>query len=362
MPVFPGGQNTWVNSPTATKGMMVGYSRNPKTFPSNRYLQIIPSSKPSGYYGVWTSRQAGRILTPDGKEWIWADGGERPGGLGNLESWTWNPLLLRRYAPAFTLGNIAISAADFPILINQGTVPAQQLMTLRALQIVNSLKNPPLGTNPSDPTPWGTNTSATASGITNVNGNWSNGSDGLGANNPPNIKISLNFGQAAIVLNTLGAVRPDNMRLLINYNTASRMATAPEVISYLKYGPYALGQLKGDVPTQNDMWGLPPTLYGMEVVIEDTVVVTSLKGTAVEVIVPVFPDGAAWIVSRIGAIEGVEGSPNLSTVQMYYYEHEMTVQTFSDNYNERTVGSVVSMFGVVVPNVYSSYYFQDVFA
>ena len=360
-PVFASGYNTWVQSPAATKGLMVGYARNPKDFKQNRFLQIIECGKPSGLYGVWTSRQGARIMTPEGREFLFPDGADRPSGAQNLESFVWNPLVLARYAPGFVLGNISIEAADFPILIAQSQVPAQQLMTLRALQIVQSLQYPPLGNAGGHALgfAWGTNTAATASGISGVTGNWSNGSDGLEGNNPPNIKICLNFAQSTILKNTIGAVQPRNMKLLVNPNTASKMATSPEVFSILKYGPFARERLEGK--GGDDLWGLPPELYGLEVVVEDTVVNTAVKG-ATDSLSYALPDNQAYIVSRVGGIEGLEGTPNWTTTQMFFYKDEMTVKMFNDVYNERTVGSVQSMFAIVVPNVYSAFFFQNVFA
>ncbi len=96
----------------------------------------------------------------------------------------------------------------------------------------------------------------------------------------------------------------------------------------------SLAVLKGSDPDITTDYGLPNPLYGLEVIVEDSPIVTELPNSAGTVATTnrsfIYPSTVANIVSRVGGVDGNYGSPTASTLQRYYYKYDMTVETFDN--------------------------------
>jgi len=336
-PSFPSGTNTYVPSTSATQSLIVGFSRNPRTFKVAQYCQYVPASKMQGLYWQWTSRQGARILTANDAEHIWMDGDAAP--IGPNETFQTKGFMCIRRAYSFLLGGLAVEQADFPLLAAEASVAAQQAMTARTMLVHTALNG----------VAWGTNTAAVDNGILPSGQDWSTGSVGYSSNSGPNIKQSLMYGSAVVHKQTIGVVQPYQLTLVINPNTAMMMARSTEIQDYLKQSEYARSQLRGDSPSMNGQWGLPDVLYGHPVAVEDAVRVSSNFGAATDTLDYILPDGVAYLVARQGDLQGIYGAKSYSTVQIFFYKDEMTVKTMYDTQNERYMGRVVqNMVPVVV--------------
>jgi hypothetical protein len=87
-------------------------------------------------------------------------------------------------------------------------------------------------------------------------------------------------------------------------------------------------------------YGLSPSLFGIgDIVVEDAVKVTTQKGAARSASYLLGLDKVLFL-SRPQGLVGVEGGANFATVTNFVYE-DMTVETFDDPKNRRTVGSIV---------------------
>ncbi len=53
------------------------------------------------------------------------------------------------------------------------------------------------------------------------------------------------------------------------------------------------------------------------------------------------PDQQMLVVARPGTLEGVYGAPDFSTATIFWYEDEMTLETFDDPKNRLTEGHLV---------------------
>ncbi len=160
------------------------------------------------------------------------------------------------------------------------------------------------------------------------------------------IKKSLSAAAILILKATLSQVKPKDLVVVINPTAAKRMANSQEVHSYLKESPFALAQIRGDVPSQNGKYGLPDYLYGYRILIEETVKVTANKGaTSPATRTFVCSDSDCYVLARVGAIEGKWGSPSFSAISTFMME-EMTVETKRDDDNRRTKGRVVENYGM----------------
>jgi hypothetical protein len=358
-PAYPSPFDVYVPSPEASGGLIVGFSRNANDFPVNRYIQIYASKQMFGMFWSYTSRNAARIISPTDAEHTWADGDAAPPGLNNLESFQLLPYKCARKAYPFTLGELTVEQMSFDLLVTQSRDMAQQAMTARTMLVHAALAAASWGTNtkPVD----GTGTAGPPTGsILPAGQNWLTGSVGFDSNPGPNIKKSIQYGQRQINLATIGVVRPRDMTLVINPTTAQAMAASTEIQDYLKQSPVALAQLKGDAPSQNGMWGLPDTLYGVDIQVEDAVRVSSRKGAATDALGYVMPDGVAYLIARQGKLQGIAGSRSFSTIQVFFYKDEMTVETLYDINNKRYMGRVISNYVPIIATPYSGFRFTRV--
>ncbi len=344
----PSGTNTFVPSMEASGNLWTGYSRNQEDFAVNRWTQIIRATKPQGLYAVWASKQAARV---DPQKFEWADGAAAPNGNFNTETWVDESFRTRRYAIPFTLGQKAVDYADWPLLAAYGAIRAQQAMTLRSMMAVSCLESVDwnsvghlyniTGTGP-------------GSGQANASTDW-----GTGSVDTPVIKKALNKGAIKINVDTMAVVQPNKLKLLINPRTAAAMANTAEIHGYIKQSEFAQAEILGDVANVNSAWGLPSRLYGLEIQIEDAVLNTLPKGN--DNLQYILPDNEAFLVSRVGALEGVMNGPSYSTIVGFFLE-EMTVESRVDSNERRTEGRVIDDFQYVCPNLVSGAHFTNLFS
>lgn len=322
---FPSGSNTYVPSHEASGGLTVGFSRNPKKFKINQWAKIVPVKKGSGYYLRITAEEAARVINADLNDFVWHDGQEAPMGNDNLESFEYVKFATQRYAYPFNLGDKAVDQADWKVLEVHGGIAAQKAMTARTIKALGVLTT--TGN-------WGSSTDT----ATNLGGGkW----DVSGATDKFILKA---FGAAseAILKATLGVATQEDLVCIINPNVARQMAESEEIRDFIKQSPVAMAQVRGDVPSQTGQWGLPDRLYGIKIVVEDAIRVTSKKG-ATRAAGYCMPAATAIFATRTEGLVGMEGIPEFSTFQLFMYE-EHTVETKRDSDNRRTVGRVVDDF------------------
>ena len=329
--VFPGGNtNTYVASTEATQNLVVDFSRNPKSFPINKYLQIIPVTKDVGYYASMTIEEAGRILRTNLSNHLWADGDDAPSDTGQTESFEFLPYQCKRRAYGFRLGQKAVKQASWDILAQHGRIKAQQAMTART-QLAITL----LTTSGNWPT---ANTSAVGS-ISGVTDKWD-----VSTTARKDIKRSIDYALETIMKATLSAIDIDDMYLVLSPGCARKISVCQEIVDHIKGSPDALREIKGELGP-NAQFGLPSKLYGVNVVVENTVKVTSRKG-ATRAASFVLGDATPFITSRPGGLVAPTDSqtaPRFSTACMFMYE-EMSVESKYDQDNRVEKGRIVEDF------------------
>jgi hypothetical protein len=141
-----------------------------------------------------------------------------------------------------------------------------------------------------------------------------------------------------ISLATGGAVRGEtDIMLVISPTVANLLSQTEEVRNYVKNYPAALPFLQGADTFAK--YGLPPNLFGVQVVVDDSVKVTTRKGAASTTRSFVYGNSAVF-VSRPGGLVGVEGSTSFSTCQIFAFE-DMTVENWDDPRDRRIEGRVI---------------------
>jgi hypothetical protein len=125
--------------------------------------------------------------------------------------------------------------------------------------------------------------------------------------------------------------------MVISPTVANIISQAAEIRDYVKNYPAALPFLQGsDIFSR---YGLPPNLFGVSVVVDDSVKITTRKGAASATRSFVYGNSAIF-VSRPGGLIGVEGSTSFSTCQIFAFE-DMTVENWDDPKDRRIEGRVI---------------------
>lgn len=350
---YPGPTSVYVPTTEATQQLLVGYSRNEKDFLVAKYSKYVPVKQMKGFFRVWLSQQGSRILTSNDSEHVWEDNAARPDGQRNTEASTVLPFLCTRRAFDVSLGDLTLEQADYQILAAHSQQAAMTAMTSRTLRTYNAL---------STYSGWGSNTAAVNGTILPANQNWFNGTSNASFTGTtyvtgPNIKKSFNFAQNQITLATFGVVDPGQSMVVLAPNLAQGMSQSAEIQDFIKQSEFALAQLRGDAPNQNRQWGLPTVLYAEEILVEKTVRITSRQNAVTTVQAFIYPISSAFMLSRPGELEGIEGSPDFSTIQNFFYKDELTLENFHDPQNKREVVSVVTNDSPTVVSPLSGFYF-----
>jgi len=344
MPAYPSGFNTFVPSFDASGQMVVAFSRNPKDFALNQYVTLTPVKKSVGYFLRVTAEVAARVLNSTNlNEFIWPDSNDAPSGEWGRESFVFAPFNTTRYAFPFRIGYKAEQQADWKILALHAAFAAQDAMTARTLRVINALFN---SAN------YAANHVSTVTAL--AGGFWS---AGTGTN--PIIKKSLNLAAQQIQLDTIGKVKMKDLVLVIDPVIADAMGRSQEVHQFLANSPFALAEVRGDAPNQNGAWGLPTKLYGVPLVVEDAVQVTSRKLAATTTRSYATGGNTAALVARPGGLTSEAGGPSFSTCHVFAYE-EMTVEQRDDPDNRRISGRVVEDYDVQIVAPAAGYVFTHI--
>lgn len=338
-----GGSNTYVPSTDATNNMVVEFSRNPKSFPLNKYISIVPVTKDQGLYTLMTNEEAGRILDTSLADHFWADGEDEPESRGKSESFEFKPYATKRLHFGFRLGKKSSDQASWQIVAQHSRIKVQQAMTGRTQLAVTLLTT--TGNYAA------ANTSAVSS-ISGVTGKWD-----VSTTARMDIKKSLDYGRDIIFKSTLGGVSMDDFVFVISAGCARLISTSQEIVDYIKQSPAALDYIKGNLGP-NAQFGLPEYLYGCKLVIENTVKATNRKG-ATKATSYVMADTVGVLVCRPGSLvkpEDSNAAPSFSSATLFAYE-DMTVETKTDTDNRLEKGRVVEDYALVLTAPASAFLF-----
>lgn len=310
-PQYPSGYNTYVPNTQATNNLIIDFARNPKDFKLNQYIQVMKVSENVGMYTRMTNEVCARFLNANNS--VWADGAERPLGVHNLESFANETYrTIRRTFPT-TLGYLASKQASWNMVAQYQNILATQAMTARSILAVDALLKA---------------TNYDVSHVVNVTssyGAWDASTTATGY-----IKATLYDAINTILKDTLGFVRQEDLILVVSAEAASKIMQSQEIVDYIKGTPDSWPMTKGTL--EKGPYGLPPTLYGVKVVVEDAVKVTSPKGVP-RVTEWLWPKDKAILCARPGGIEAFQG-PSFSTCVIFAKE-EMTAESFDDAENRR---------------------------
>jgi hypothetical protein len=319
-----GGLNTFVPSTNAlaTGALQVEFTRAVNTFPITKYAQIVPTQQMTGFYLRLDSDDNVRVT--DVNEFAWPLGNDRP--VGKMNQHDFVSFTAARYAFPFYIPNETVKQAAWDVVAQHARSKAQLAMTARSMRTATALTG-----------------SAAVTSFTNAGNYYATGTanSGVGAwtaSTGNNIQRGIQTALQRISLATGGAVRGEtDIMMVISPTIANALSQTLEVRDYVKNYPAALPFLQGADTFAK--YGLPPNLFGVQVVVDDSVKVTTRKGAASTTRSFVYGNSAVF-VSRPGGLVGVEGSTSFSTVQIFAFE-DMTVENWDDPYERRMEGRVI---------------------
>lgn len=340
---LPVANNTFIPNHEASKSLVIDFSRNPNEFALSKYVQYVNVEKRKGYYLEMTLDQRARVKYDDLEDFLWHEGDDRPSGRGETEYFDWKSFETVRYAKGFEIGDQAADQASWDIMAQHAAITAQRMMTARTQKFLG------LVTQTSQWSGIG-HTSAVAS-LPGAQGTWDQSTTAR-----MDIKRSLDYAAEQIILKTNGAVKQSDLILILNPEVARKIAICQELRDHIKQSPVAAQTVKGNLGPLDKNFGLPETLYGYNVVVEDCVRVTHKKGgTSARSFV--MPTNRALMVSKKGGLESIDGGPAFSTLTGFFYE-ELTVEEEDDRRNRRKNGSVVDDYAPVLTAPMAGYLFQ----
>jgi hypothetical protein len=332
-PSVPSATNTFVPTMNAegTAGLVVNFSRNPKSFGLPNWASYTPVAKEHGLYLRMNIDQCARVLDSKGNNNIWARGADAPELTWNLEGFQWQSFFTQRYLYGYQLPREAEQQADFSVVSQQNAVEAQRAMTQRTVIAITAA----LTTSEYD-----ANHVATATA-------WGGGYINGGTPTAPYYKIMLETMFRRIHLDSRGTVSRNDVVVVLQPQQAALIGQSQEVHAYLKESPYALPQLQSENANQKQHWGIPEYLYGFKHVIEDAVTNPNAKGASTQAGEYAWPWDKIAMFARPGGLVAPEGSMSFSTVHVFLKE-DMSVETFDDPINRRTTSRFCDDFGVKV--------------
>ena len=322
--------NTYIKDHASSGKMVVDFSRNVEEFALPNYIQYRKVPKQRGLYLKIDQRNAGRIVGGRVDDFVWVDGQDRPNPNNNGQEFQWLDFETVRRNLNEKIGDLAREQADWNVEVGQQALQAQQAMTIRTKLVHTALD---LSAN------WDTEHYKTVTTIPGVGGTWD-----ASLSTDQDIRRSINYGVKRILLSTLGKVRKKDLVWVMNPTTAMAISETQELIDVIKQSPEAMSQLTQATGRWSE-WGLPDKLFGVRIVVEDAVMVTSARGAASQTESFVMADGISYLLSRPGGLVSKTGGPSFSTATLFTKE-EMTVEKTHDSYNRLMKIDVVDDVGV----------------
>lgn len=338
-PQYPSGYNTYVPNTQATNNLIIDFARNVDDFKLNQYTQIIKVDTNVGLFTRMTNEVCSRFQNAN--ESVWTDAEDRPLGAQNLESFANETYRTIRRNFSVTLGDLSTSQASWNMTAQYQKILGTQAMTARTAAVIEELTKTSNYDN------------SHVVDVTTSYGAWDTSTTSTGF-----IKQTIYETSNQILRDTLGCVRPEDLMLVVSAEGAAELMQSQEIVDYIKGTPDSWKATQGTL-APGGTYGLPPTLYGIRVIVEDSVRVSSSKGGS-RVTSWLWPKTTGVICARPGSLTAMQG-PNFSTAVVFAKE-EMTAESFADQRNRRTILSVTEDYcaqviapvsGVVLTNLFT---------
>lgn len=308
--------------------LQIEFSRNKDSFPLNKYIKTQPVKRQRGRYLRIDQGNHSRLVGGNLNQFFWNDSDDRPVMNNNGDQFQLEDFQTNRRNFGDRVGEIAKESADWDLEAILMRTLAQKAMTARTKLVHDGLS--------------AAATFPTANkldvGLAAGLGAWSGA-----LSTDPRIKKTLNRVVKQIMLATNSTVRRGDLQLVINPTTAQIMSETQEIIDVIKQSPSAMTMLTNGGSGWTE-WLLPSQIYGVNIVVEDTVITTSPRGASTLAQSFVMGDGIAYVMARPGELESKNDGPNYSTVTLMV-KTDLVVEKFNDPKHKRSEINVVDDTG-----------------
>lgn len=347
---IPGSHNVFIPGVKASGNLFVDFSRNLAKFPVLRYAQPVPVENTVGVWFQMGLDERARITDSDLAKFSWADGMDRPDPNDMAEYFEEKSFRCQRRSYADRLGKMMTEQAHWNERERRERSLAQKAMTARTIKVLAKM------TDSGEYDSSHVADLSSAGAITGVVGNWASSTAAR-----LNIKRTLNYIKKKITLDTRGAVESKDLVLVMSPETAEQISVTQEIVELVKNSNNGMKFLRADEDFPKENYGLPPRLYNTEVIIEDTVKVTSQRSLSAQTAAFALPLGTVVVAHRPGSLEGVEGGRSFSTCSIHIYrEDDMKVESDSDNWNRVEKIAVTDNFDVNMTAPVTGFLLQNV--
>jgi hypothetical protein len=335
-------------------GQVVGFLRNSGQFKLMEYAQLVKSTRTGGdgkpvcLFVTLDPDEPVRVVTD--QEFAWESGDNAPEGANMIPNFNTTEVRMFLRAYPYRIPEQTVDTATFlkpmPIYRQIAMLKALTNKTQRIWTLLDNASN------------WSSNT-ADANVLNGGKGKWTTASATEGSPFYLAIKRSLLAAVQQVNLGTNSMVQPEDMRLVMSPVLAMNSANSGEMTDYLKGSPFAKAVQEGRENFKNSRWGWPQYYGGVEIVVEDASRVSerpNSTGTAATANRNYIKGATnAVLLSRQGGLDGVEGSPAFSTLQIYYYKYELAVEERHDAWQKRYDGRVLDQFKEVLAATRAGY-------
>jgi hypothetical protein len=343
--MYAGPNNVFVPAFDTQAKLIVNYSRDPKKYIIINLMTITTVDKPIGKYMRIKPEVQGQVNSVTGQSSRWADGAPRPIMLETGQKFEWLEYFAERYVMDFPIGWATEENAVWDIVASQSGALANRLMSLRAYDFYTVLQ---------DSGNYATGNTATAT--TAGGGKWD-----VATLTNRYIQKSLRYGVQAILKATMNAVTADDLILVVGPEVAGQMAESAEVADFIAQNPDAVRFLQGSLfEKQLSQFGLPPRLYGINVVVDPLVLDESALGATSS---KTFVSGAttAYLIARPGSLNGNAGGSSFSFIHNFMWKgKEMETEVIDDPLNKRKILSVTEWRQIKAVATEAAFLFTEV--
>ncbi len=351
-PGYPGGINTVIPDFKSSGKLIDHYSRNANSYPIMGYVQLRESPQPIGYWARISSQQGQRYLGENESNWPYGQVSREPTGMNSFGYIQFN---INRYLENFYIDDTLEKLSYWSQFDLNMKMAANRTMvgrTVRAVTVLTTASNwQATVANNIDVT---TDHTADPSSLTAVGGKLN-----AGTSSSPFCRAAANYAEKLISADTMNEIKRPDLIWVMNPNDANKISVSPEIVDYMKGSRYTENQILHAWGTRA-MYGLPPTLYDIPVLVEDTQVITSQqKDPAKPTRSYVWPDGYVALVTRKGALDAGGLGPTYSTMTQFWFQDEMTVKTYRDDVNQRSVTQVITSDAMTLTALASGYLFTS---
>lgn len=276
---FPGSLNIF---PRLDQDMLIMYARNPRSMPLARYALFADTKYQLSYYTAVDDSNAIRIVDGARQAAIWPDGAPRPDGQNNRIAHRFENIQLERHLHNFPHGTISLANQPYDIISRNMIQMAQRAGTLRAIwakYVIDAAI---------------TATTLGSAALSTLSGAPSDISAGTTTN--PIFLLALQTAAQTIFQNTNGVINEKYLKVVIPPAVATLLARSAEIRDYVKGSPDAMSVVTRGF--SNNRFGLPLMYYGYELIVEDTVYMSSRRG-ATNVLANVYADKSIYIFARM---------------------------------------------------------------